>query len=112
MVQFLCWRSRWLLLALSVMAPVSMAAGPAAAQSASAEAAVSRLSDQEVRDLLIKQLTTAKDEQVDEEFNPAVIMYRFQRGVGKVSQELSGIFGAVVEMSNAQALVTSMSELS
>lgn len=100
MVRFLFRYGRLVMLAILVSAPISIAGGPAAGQTGkgSAEAAVSRLSDQEVRDLLIKQMTTAKVEQADEEFNPAVIMYRFQRGVGKVSQELSGIFGAVVEL--------------
>ena len=100
MVRTLLRQGRLLLLAVLISAPISIAGVPAAGQSGkgSAEAAVSRLSDQEVRDLLIKQLTAAKAQQAVEEFNPAVIMYRFQRGVGKVSKELSGIFAAVVEL--------------
>ncbi len=66
----------------------------------SAEAAIARLSDQEVRRLLIEQLAPAGTaaRSGDEEFNPAVIMYRLQRGIGTLSQELDAIFAAVDEL--------------
>ena len=68
---------------------------------AEAEAMIARLSDQEVRDLLIRRIAQGDEaQQVEaEEFNPAVIMYRLQRDVGRLSAELDGIFAAVGEFS-------------
>ncbi|MFT5173218.1 MAG: small-conductance mechanosensitive channel [Gammaproteobacteria bacterium] len=62
-----------------------------------AETTVARLSDQEVRDLLIRQLAPADIAQ-GEGFNPAVILYRLQRDIGHLSAELKGIFAAVDEL--------------
>lgn len=64
-----------------------------------AEAMIARLSDQQVRDLLIRRIAQADEAQQAEaeEFNPAVSMYRLQRDVGRLSEELDGIFAAVDE---------------
>jgi hypothetical protein len=74
---------------------------PAAAEKLSeseAEATLARLSDQEVRDLLIRQFADAAAREEAEEFNPAVILYRLQRDIDHLSTELNGIFAAVDEL--------------
>lgn len=64
------------------------------------EAAISRLSDRDVRDLLIKQISSQrKSEQAQREsFNPAVFMYRLQRDAGNLSKQFSKIFSAFAEL--------------
>ena len=65
-----------------------------------AEAMISRLSDAEVRELLIKQLSRSNNHagQQAEEFNPAVILYRFQRGAGNLNQQLHAIFATLADL--------------
>ncbi len=65
-----------------------------------AEAMISRLSDAEVRELLIKQLSSANNSvnQEAEEFNPAVILYRFQRSAGNLNHQLQAIFASVSDL--------------
>ncbi len=72
----------------------------AAEKQAEAEALISRLSDQEVRELLVGRLaqTDAQASQGREEFNPAVIIYRLQRDMGLISEEVQHIFAAVVDL--------------
>ncbi len=67
---------------------------------ANAEAKVSRLSDAEVRELLLQRLQqgeTGKSTE-PESFNPAVFAYRLQRDFGKLSHELDAIFGSAGEL--------------
>lgn len=77
-----------------------LAQGAESNKSNEAEAMISRLSDAEVRELLIKQLSNANAyaNQQDEEFNPAVILYRFQRGAGNLNHQLHDIFATVPEL--------------
>ncbi len=62
------------------------------------ETAVARLSDQEVRQLLIDELRKSTSARPIEEFNPAVFAYRLQRDIGTLSKELSATFNAVGEL--------------
>lgn len=68
-----------------------------AQRQAEAEALISRLSDKEVRELLVGRLAEADARKRDarEEFNPAVIIYRLQRDLGLISEEFQHIFAAV-----------------
>ncbi len=72
----------------------------AAQKQAEAEALISRLSDKEVRELLVGRLADAEAQQNQgrEEFNPAVIVYRLQRDMGLISEEVQHIFAAVVDL--------------
>nr|NKB58793.1 hypothetical protein [Alphaproteobacteria bacterium] len=67
---------------------------------ASAESTVSRLSDAEVRELLLQRLQGAGAGKATEpeSFNPAVFAYRLQRNVGTLAEELHAIFGSVTEL--------------
>lgn len=69
----------------------------AAQRQAEAEALISRLSDKEVRELLVGRLAEvdARNQAGREEFNPAVIIYRLQRDMGLISEEFQHIFAAV-----------------
>ncbi|WP_282604580.1 mechanosensitive ion channel family protein [Pelagibius sp. Alg239-R121] len=71
-----------------------------AQKQAEAEALISRLSDKEVRELLVGRLAEAeaKDGAGREEFNPAVIIYRLQRDMGLISEEVQHIFAAVGDL--------------
>ncbi len=71
-----------------------------AEKQAEAEALISRLSDKEVRELLVGRLAEAeaKEARGREEFNPAVIIYRLQRDMGLISEEVQHIFAAVVDL--------------
>lgn len=71
-----------------------------AEKQAEAEALISRLSDKEVRELLVGRLAQAEAQQNQgpEEFNPAVIIYRLQRDMGLISEEVQHIFAAVVDL--------------
>ena len=64
------------------------------------DALVSRLSDEEVRRMLLERLETSSPQGASgrEEFNPAVIIYRLQRDLGTLSAELDAIFSSVVEL--------------
>ena len=83
-------------------APASQAPASqtAAQKQAEAEALISRLSDREVRELLVGRLAQAdaRESHSPEEFNPAVIIYRLQRDMGLISEELQHIFAAVVDL--------------
>ncbi|WP_179954224.1 mechanosensitive ion channel family protein [Denitrobaculum tricleocarpae] len=72
----------------------------AAEKQAEAEALISRLSDREVRELLVGRLAEAEARETrgPEEFNPAVIIYRLQRDMGLISEEVQHIFAAVVDL--------------
>ncbi len=67
---------------------------------ATAESTVSRLSDAEVRELLLQRLQPddATNSAQPESFNPAVFAYRLQRDSGKIAEELDGIFGSVAQL--------------
>lgn len=67
---------------------------------AAAESTVSRLSDAEVRELLLQRLQTAEPGQgaEAESFNPAVFAYRLQRDLGTIAEELDGIFRSVTQL--------------
>ena len=73
---------------------------PAAQKQAEAEALISRLSDKEVRELLVGRLSQAEAQNRNnrEEFNPAVIIYRLQRDMGLISDEVQHIFAAVGDL--------------
>jgi hypothetical protein len=64
-----------------------------------AESTIARLSDKEVRELLIRQISKADAAQGEdaESFNPAVIVNQFQLDVGRLSAELNAIYAAVGE---------------
>ena len=67
---------------------------------ATAESTVSRLSDAEVRELLLQRLQKNDGEVAaeSESFNPAVFAYRLQRDMGKIAEELDGIFGSIAQL--------------
>ena len=60
----------------------------------------SRLSDAEVRELLLQRLQQGDGKRTGEaeSFNPAVFAYRLQRDMGKIAEELDGIFGSVAQL--------------
>lgn len=68
---------------------------------ATAESTVSRLSDAEVRELLLQRLqkdSGGAGAAEAESFNPAVFAYRLQRDMGQIAEELDGIFGSVGQL--------------
>ncbi len=79
---------------------------PAEAQKAplnnklTADAIAKQLSNEDVRRILLESLIDEKNAKAKpvEEFNPAVIIYRFQRDLGVLSKELDGIFRSVKEL--------------
>lgn len=85
--------------AFAVPEVVQAQSGDASAsqRQAEAEALISRLSDKEVRELLVGRLAEAEARNRDgrEEFNPAVIIYRLQRDLGLITEEFQHIYAAV-----------------
>ncbi len=67
---------------------------------AAAESQVSRLSDAQVRELLLQRLQEkdAVSNTEEESFNPAMFAYRLQRDMGALAEELDGIFKSVSEL--------------
>ncbi len=102
-----CFMKWTVLLAPVVAFVIILLAGlPADAQQAqlrnklTADAIAKQLSNEDVRRILLESLAEEKNAKAKpaEEFNPAVIIYRFQRDLGVLSKELDGIFRSVKEL--------------
>ena len=83
------------LIAISLL---SLSAGQAVAQTGADD--VARLSDEEVRRLLLEKLQTTSENRPDVLFNPAVIVVRFQQNFAKVKARGGKIVYAFSELSS------------
>lgn len=73
---------------------------PVLADSVTGAEDVARLSDEEVRRLLLEKLDTTPQDNTDEIFNPAVVAFRFQRNFGIVKQRGTEIVSAFKDFSS------------
>jgi len=89
------WRFMRFLIAISLL---SLSAGQAVAQTGADD--VARLSDEEVRRLLLEKLQTTSENRPDVLFNPAVIVVRFQQNFAKVKARGGKIVYAFSELSS------------
>ena len=82
------WRFTRYLVAVSILSlSIGLSVGQTMAQTMDAAEDIARLSDEEVRRLLLEKLqTTTSGNRPDVLFNPAVVAVRFQRNFAKVKE--------------------------
>ena len=85
------------IVALAASALPSMSTAAEAESADNLERSVARMSDRDVRNMLLEHMSNASPQPV-EEFNPAVIMYRLQRDLGRLGTQLDGIFAATRDL--------------
>jgi len=85
---------------LTVIALLGLSAGQSIAQTMDGADDVARLSDEEVRRLLLEKLQSTPATKPDEVFNPAVVAVRFQRDFAKVKSRGSQIVSGFAEFSS------------
>ncbi len=86
-----------------VVSVISLSAGQVIAQSVEGADDMARLSDEEVRRLLLEKLQTAPEDPQDETFNPAVFAVQFQHNFAKVKQRGSQIVSGFAEFPSLPA---------
>jgi len=96
------WRFTRFLTAVSILSlSIGLSVGQAVAQTMDGADDIARLSDEEVRRLLLEKLqTTNPGNRPDVLFNPAVVAVRFQRNFAKVKERGGKIVAAFAEFSS------------
>ena len=96
------WRFTRYLVAVSILSlSIGLSVGQTMAQTMDAAEDIARLSDEEVRRLLLEKLqTTTSGNRPDVLFNPAVVAVRFQRNFAKVKERGGKIVAAFAEFSS------------
>jgi len=96
------WRFTRYLVAVTILSlSIGLSVGQTMAQTMDGAEEIARLSDEEVRRLLLEKLqTTTPDNRPDALFNPAVVAVRFQRNFAKVKARGGKIVAAISEFSS------------
>jgi len=98
--RFIRWPLSLGVLLFLVLPTLGLSVQSSNAETYSAEEAVSGLTDKEVRAILIDRIAADRETSnpTEEEFNPALIVYRAQKSLGEIRRKLTAIAAAVVDL--------------